>query len=70
MSNPNYFSYFKNIKYALSADKAANINYIDIKDYFHTMRLRDDIFAQDTMYTEYVVQNGETSRTDCLRRVW
>ena len=23
------------------------------------MRLRDDIFAQDTMYTEYVVQNGE-----------
>ena len=59
MSNPNYFSYFKNIKYALSADKAANINYIDIKDYFHTMRLRDDIFAQDTMYTEYVVKNGE-----------
>ena len=59
MSKPNYFSNFKNIKYALSADKAANINYIDIKDYFHAMRLRDDIFAEDTMYTEYVVKNSE-----------
>ena len=31
-------------------------------------RLRDDIFAQDTMYTEYVVQNGERPEQVCLRR--
>ena len=29
------------------------------KDFFRLMRVRDDIYAEDTMYYEYVVQNGQ-----------
>lgn len=59
MSFPKYFEHFNNVKYAISTNKAGIPNYITIKDFFHLMRVRDDIFKEDTLYTEYYIQNGE-----------
>ena len=59
MGTPNYFSYFKNIKYAVSANKAGIENTINIKDYFRLLRVRDDIYKEDTLYTEYYVKDGQ-----------
>ncbi|QBP05996.1 hypothetical protein [Synechococcus phage S-B68] len=59
MASPNYFSNFKNVRYALSSDHAGNLNYVNIKDFFRLLKVRDDIFAEDTLYTEYVVKDGE-----------
>ena len=59
MSTPKYFQYFPNIQYALSVDKAGKPNYINIKDYFHLLKVRDDIFREETLYTTYTVQDGE-----------
>ena len=58
MATPNYFQQLPNIKYAQSINKAGVANYVEMKDFFRLMRVRDDIFAEDTMYKEYVVQNG------------
>lgn len=59
MSTPRYFSSFPNIDYTISANKAGIPTNIKIKDYFHLLRIRDDIFKEDTLYYQYVVQNGE-----------
>lgn len=59
MSFPRYFEQFKNIKYAVSTNKAGIPSYITIKDFFHLLKVRDDIFKEDTVYTEYYIQNGE-----------
>lgn len=59
MSYPKYFDQFNNIKYAVSVNKAGRPNYINIKDFFHLSKVRDDIFKEDTLYTEYYIQNGE-----------
>ena len=59
MATPNYFQQLPNIKYAQSINKAGVANYVEMKDFFRLMRVRDDIFAEDTMYKEYVVQNGQ-----------
>ena len=56
---PRYFFDFPNIKYAVSANSAGIPNYVTIKDYFHLLRPRDDIFRDDTIYQEYIVKNGE-----------
>ena len=59
MSTPNYFQQFPTVKYAQSINKAGVANYVEMKDFFRLMRVRDDIFAEDTMYKEYFVQNGQ-----------
>jgi len=59
MSSPKYFQNFPNIQYALSVNKAGKPNYINIKDYFHLLAVRDDIFREDTLYTKYTIQDGE-----------
>ncbi len=59
MTKPRYFFEFPNLKYAVSANSAGIPNYITIKDYFHLLRPRDDIFRQDTIYSEYIIKNGE-----------
>ena len=59
MSTPTYFQQLPNVKYAQSINKAGVANYVEMKDFFRLMRVRDDIFAEDTMYKEYVVQNGQ-----------
>jgi len=59
MSTPKYFRYFPNLQYALSANKAGIPTNINIKDYFHLLKIRDDIFREETMYSPYTIKNGE-----------
>ncbi len=59
MSKPSYFKDFPNLKYAVTANGAGQLNYIDIKDYFNLYKLRDDVFRKDTLYTAYTIKNGE-----------
>ena len=59
MSSPKYFQYFPNIQYALTVDKAGTPNYIGIKDYFHLLSVRDDIYREETLYSSYIINDGE-----------
>ena len=59
MSSPKYFQYFPNIEYATSINKAGVPNFVTIKDYFHLLTVRDDIYREETLYTKYNIQNGE-----------
>jgi len=59
MSKPRYFSNFPNNQYALKVNKAGQSKFIEIKDYFHLLTPRDDIFREETLYTLYTVQDGE-----------
>ncbi len=59
MSTPKYFRNFPNIKYALNIDKSGKPNYINIKDYFHLLTVRNDIYREDTLYTKYTIKDGE-----------
>lgn len=59
MSNPKYFQQLPNIQYAQSVNKAGIVNYVEMKDFFRLTRLRDDIYAEDTLYKVYIVQNGQ-----------
>jgi len=59
MATPKYFQYFPDIQYALSVDKAGRPHYINIKDYFHLLTVRDDIYREETLYTTYTIKNGE-----------
>ena len=59
MSTPKYFSYFPNIQYAQNIDRNGKIDYLEIKDYFHLLTVRDDIYREDTLYEKYTVRNGE-----------
>ena len=58
MGKPNYFSNFPNIDYAIESDHAGNLTTLEINDYFHLLRVREDIFAEDTLYTKDQVVNG------------
>ena len=59
MTKPKYFHDFPDVRYAVSANAAGIPNYINIKDYFHLLKPRDDIFREETLYSDYVVKNGE-----------
>ena len=59
MSTPQYFKSFPNLDYTISANKAGIPTNIKIKDYFHLLRIREDIFKKDTLYYKYVIRNGE-----------
>lgn len=58
MSSPTYYSDFPNIDYLIEADAAGNKTTIKIKDLFHRMKVRDDIFVESSLYTTYRIQNG------------
>lgn len=59
MTKPNYFSFLPDVQYGQTVNKAGRINYITAKDFFRLMVPKDDIFKEDTLYTSYVVQNGQ-----------
>lgn len=59
MSYPTYFSDLPDLKYALSVNRAGNTQNIIIKDFFHLMKVRDDIMRESTLYNMYNVINGE-----------
>ena len=59
MATPRYFREFPDNQYALSVNKAGKPNFISIKDYFHLLVPRSDVFRIDTLYDPYVVKDGE-----------
>lgn len=59
MSTPTYFSNLPNLSYAVSVNKAGKTDDILIKDYFRLLRIRKDIKRTDTLYVNYVIQDGE-----------
>jgi len=59
MSFPKYFQQFPNLQYTIRANHAGVEDRIAIKDYFHLMKIREDIFAEDIFYTSYVIKNGQ-----------
>ena len=59
MSYPKYFKHFPDCDYALSINKAGKTKNIKIKDYFHSLTVREDIFKEDTLYYVYNVSNGK-----------
>ena len=59
MSNPRYFRDFPNIDYALRANKAGKTEGIQIKDYFNLLKVRADVFREDTLYSPYTIKNGQ-----------
>lgn len=59
MSKPKYFQNFPNIQYALRANKAGKRENIEIKDYFNLLKVRDDIYREETIYSPYTVKNGQ-----------
>jgi len=58
MTQPTYFRNFPNINYSLKTNKAGIVESISIKDYFHLLVPRDDIFKDETLYEDYIVENG------------
>ena len=59
MATPKYFSYFPNLQYAQNIDRNGKVDYLEIKDYFHLLTPRDDIYREETLYEKYDVRNGE-----------
>ena len=59
MSYPKYFQYFPDLQYSLSVNKAGITKDIKIKDYFHLLKVRDDIFREETLYSPYNIKNGQ-----------
>ena len=60
MSSPQYFRYFKNpVHYTQRINKAGRTEDITIQDYFHLLKVRDDIFRTDTLYIPYTVKAGQ-----------
>ena len=59
MATPTYFENFPNIKYAFKINKAGQPIGCDIKDYFHMMKVRDDLFKYDTLYENYYIKNAQ-----------
>ena len=56
---PTYFSKFPNIEYTVYMNRAGVKENINIKDYFHLLRMRDTIYKEETLYTPYYINNGE-----------
>lgn len=59
MAKPDYFKYFPNIEYPVKLLKSGKTESITIKDYFHLLLPRDDIFKEETLYEQYFVKNGQ-----------
>lgn len=59
MSTPDYFSHFPNVEYAYRMNSAGKAETISIKDFFHTMKLRDDIYKYETIYNSYEIKLNE-----------
>jgi len=59
MTTPNYFSQFPDIDYAFKINKAGKPISCLIKDYFHLMKVRDDLYKYDTLYDNYYIKNAQ-----------
>ena len=59
MATPTYFSNFPDIDYAFKINKAGQPVGCMIKDYFHLMKVREDLFKYDTLYDNYYINKGQ-----------
>ena len=59
MGYPKYFSKFPNIKYPYHMNRAGVVDTLTVKDFFHLLKVRDDIFAEDTIYSPLTIRGGE-----------
>ena len=59
MATPTYFSNFPDIDYAFKINKAGQPISCAIKDFFHLMKVRDDLYKYDTLYDNYYIKNAE-----------
>ena len=59
MSTPSYFSNLPDLTYSVSINKAGQTKDIVIKDYFRLLRIREDVKRLNTLYVDYVVEDGE-----------
>ena len=59
MAYPNYFSKFPNIKYPYKINRAGVVDTFTIKDYFHLLKIREDVDSVDTLYSPITIINGE-----------
>ena len=58
MAFPTYFSDLPNIDYAYKVNRSGQTSHLKIKDYFHLMTTRDDIFKKETLFDAYTVVDG------------
>jgi len=59
MAYPDYFSRFPDIKYPYKINRAGVVDTFTIKDYFHLLKVREDILDIDTFYSPMTIMNGE-----------
>ena len=59
MTFPKYFRDFPDLQYTFTANKAGKPDYFTIKDFFHLLKVRDDVLKEQTLYTSYYIQNGK-----------
>ena len=59
MSKPEYFRRFPNLDYAIESDHAGNLTTLEIKDYFHLLRLKEEVYPDVTLYKTHFVKNGQ-----------
>lgn len=59
MAFPTYFSDLPDIDYAYKINKSGKTRTIKIKDYFHLLTTRDDIFKKETLFYTYYVKDGQ-----------
>ena len=59
MGFPNYFSKLPNNRYTFTVNKAGKPEFFNIKDFFHLMRVREDILDDKVLYTQYYIDSGK-----------
>lgn len=59
MAYPTYFSKFPDIKYPYKINRAGVVDTFTIKDYFHLLKVRENVFARDTIYSPMTIIGGE-----------
>ena len=67
MSTPNYFDNYPNINYSLALNKAGIETKIPIKDYFHMLRVKDEVFTKVSNFYTYTIQYGERPEQVALK---
>lgn len=67
MTTPNYFDNFPDIDYSNALNKAGIETKIPIKDYFHMISVKDNIYTKVSNYYTYTIQYGERPEQVALK---
>lgn len=58
-SSPQYFNLFPDIEYSARMNKAGVVDYVNVKDFFHMMQLKDTFYRDLSLFDPYYIKNGE-----------